>query len=195
MLLLGLAALIAVDFAQLEIPRLYSYLINGINTGFVEIDGQQHVFDFRFILDKICNPMLWVIMTMVVARFAWRICFFGAGIKMETDLRLRMFDHCKNLSQNYYQVNKVGNLMSLYTNDLDTVQECFGWGSMMLFDALFLGGMAIAKMWQMHGYLTLFALIPMVFLLIVSMLVAAVSCQLPIRRAVAIDPAIVLKGE
>ena len=31
--------------------------------------------------------------------------------------------------------------------------------------------------------------------IIVSMAVAAASCQLPIRRAVAIDPAIVLKGE
>ena len=31
--------------------------------------------------------------------------------------------------------------------------------------------------------------------ILVSMAVAAVSCQLPIRRAVAIDPAIVLKGE
>ena len=30
---------------------------------------------------------------------------------------------------------------------------------------------------------------------IVSMAIAAVSCQLPIKRAVAIDPAIVLKGE
>jgi len=30
---------------------------------------------------------------------------------------------------------------------------------------------------------------------VVSMAVSAVSCLLPIRRAVAIDPAIVLKGE
>ena len=30
---------------------------------------------------------------------------------------------------------------------------------------------------------------------IVSMLIAAVSCLLPIKRAVAIDPALVLKGE
>ncbi len=35
------------------------------------------------------------------------------------------------LSQQYYQVNKVGNLMSLYTNDLDTIQECFGDGVLM----------------------------------------------------------------
>ena len=30
---------------------------------------------------------------------------------------------------------------------------------------------------------------------IVSMLIAALSCLLPIKRAVAIDPALVLKGE
>ena len=31
--------------------------------------------------------------------------------------------------------------------------------------------------------------------ILVSMAIAAVSCQLPIKKAVAIDPAIVLKGE
>ena len=171
LILLGLVALFVVDFAQLEIPKLYNYLINGINTGFVEVDGQTIQFDFDFVLKNICEPMLWIVLALITGRFLWRICFFGAGIKVESDLRLRMFDHSKNLSQNYYQVNKVGNLMSLYTNDLDTVQECFGWGAMMLFDALFLGVMAIVKMWRMHGYLTLFALIPMVFLFLISLIV------------------------
>ncbi len=171
MFLLGLVALIAVDYAQLEIPKLYNYLINGINDGFVEIDGQMVAFDFQFVLDKICQPMMWIILAMVVGRFAWRICFLGAGIRFETDLRLRMFDHCKDLSQNYYQVNKVGNLMSLFTNDIDTVQEAFGWGMMMLVDALFLGILSIVKMWMLHGYLTLFALIPMTFLFLVSLIV------------------------
>ena len=169
--LFGLVALVTVDYAQLEIPRLYNYLINGINEGVVEIDGQTVDFDFTFVLKRICEPMMWIICAMIIGRFLWRICFFGAGIRIETDLRLRMFDHCKNLSQQYYQVNKVGNLMSLFTNDIDTVQECLGWGTMMLADALFLGGMALLKMWQMHGFLTLFALIPMVLLLIVSLIV------------------------
>ncbi len=169
--LLGLVALIAVDYAQLEIPKLYNYLINGINEGMVEVDGHMVSFNFQFVLDKICLPMMWIILAMVVGRFAWRICFLGAGIRFETDLRLRMFDHCKDLSQNYYQVNKVGNMMSLFTNDIDTVQEAFGWGTMMLVDALFLGSMSIVKMWIMHGFLTLFALIPMALLLAVSLIV------------------------
>ncbi|MBR3942989.1 MAG: hypothetical protein IKJ55_06495, partial [Clostridia bacterium] len=59
---------------------------------------------------------------MALGRFLWRICFFGSGIKVETDLRGRMFDRCKDLSREYYQVNKVGTLMSYFTNDLETVQ-------------------------------------------------------------------------
>ena len=175
--LLGLIALIAVDYAQLEIPKLYKYLINGINEGVVEINGQMLPFDFDFVLDKICLPMMWIIFAMVTGRFAWRICFFGAGIKMETDLRLRMFDHCKDLSQNYYQVNKVGNLMSLFTNDIETVHDSFGWGAMMLADALFLGGLSIFKMAQVHGVMTLFALIPMVFMLAISLIVGKYMMQ------------------
>ena len=62
--------------------------------------------------------------------------------------------------------------MSLFTNDLDTVQEAFSWGAMMFIDALFLGMLSIIKMIKVHGYLTLFALIPMVFMLIISLIVS-----------------------
>ena len=141
-LLIGLIALVAVDYLQLVVPNLYQMLINGINDGVVNVDGQLMEFNLDFILDKICLPMLFIIISMIVGRFLWRVCFFGSGIKVEAELRSRMFDHAKDLSREYYQVNKVGNLMSLFTNDLDTVQECFGWGIMMFFDALLLG----------HGY-------------------------------------------
>lgn len=76
-----------------------------------------------------------------------------------------MFAHSKELSQEYYQVNKVGNLMSLYTNDLDTVQECFGDGILMFCDALFLGLLAVIKMWRMNHFLTGLSMIPMAFLM------------------------------
>ena len=164
-LLLGLAALVAVDFLQLRIPYLYQLVINGLNDGFVVIDGQQFTFDMAFLLDSICMPMVGIILCMVLGRFLWRVFFFGTAIKVETGLRERMFDHAKDLSRQYYQVNKVGNLMSLFTNDLDTVQECFGWGIMMFFDALLLGVLAIAKMWAMDKWLTLLSLIPMALLL------------------------------
>lgn len=167
-LLLGLLALAAVDYAQLLIPELYKYIINGIGNGFNTINGVDVPFNFDFVLDKICLPMIIVILVIVTGRFLWRICFFGASAKVEEDLRLRMFDRCKNLSASYYQRNKVGNLMSLFTNDLETVQDCFGWGVMMLCDALFLGGMSFYKMVMLKPLLALFSLIPLACMLVAA---------------------------
>ncbi len=172
-LLLGLFALVIVDGFQLVIPNMYQMVINGMNMGFVEVDGVQKVFDLTFLLDEICMPMVWIILAMVFGRFLWRIAFFGVGIRVEADLRNRMFNHAKDLSCEYYQVNKVGNLMSLFTNDLDTIQECFAWGMLMFFDATFLGVLAIIKMWNMDHVLTLFAMIPMLFLLGASMVLGS----------------------
>ncbi|MCD8048361.1 MAG: ABC transporter ATP-binding protein/permease [Clostridia bacterium] len=169
--LLGLAALILVDYFQLLIPELYRTLINGMNGSGVEVGGVLRELDAEILLDEICLPMIYIIIAMVVGRFLWRICFFGTAVKAETDLRRRMFDCGKDLSQEYYQKNKVGGLMSLYTNDLETVRECMGDGVMMFFDALFLGGLAFVKMWRMNAFLTLLSMIPMIFLFAASTIV------------------------
>ena len=164
-LLLGLVALVLVDILQLEIPKFYRMVIDGMTYGTVAVDGGTIPFDFDFLLDEICMKMVMVIIFMILGRFLWRICFFGSAVRLEEDLRNRMFAHSNSLSREYYQVNKVGDLMSYFTNDLDTVQECFGWGVMMFFDAILMGALAILDMWQMDPLLTLLSLIPMGFLL------------------------------
>ena len=164
-LIAGLAALILVDYFQLAVPRLYRMGINVRDSCSVMVDGVQTAFDMDFLLDKICMPLVGIILGMVVGRFLWRVCIFGAAIKVETDLRNEMFNHAKDLSREYYQVNKVGNLMSLFTNDLDTVQDCYGSGFLMFFDAVILGTLAIRNMWLMDPLLTLLSLIPMALLL------------------------------
>ena len=165
LLILGLVALVAVDYLQLEIPQLYGAVVNGMNQGYVEMNGVKMTFDMAFVLDHICMPMVKIILAIITGRFLWRICFFGSAVKLEEDLRNRMFSHAKDLSREYYQVNKVGDLMSLFTNDLDTVQECFGWGVMMFFDAVMMGVLAVRNMWGMDHVLTILSLIPMAFLL------------------------------
>ncbi len=170
-LLLGLLALVAVDWMQLKIPNLYQMVINGVTEGTVLYRGQTVAFDLDFLLDRICLPMAFIVLGMIVGRFLWRICLFGAAVKMEDDLRRRMFDRCRRLSRSYYEVNKVGSLMSLFTNDLETVRECFGDGFIFFFDALFLGVLAVAKMWRMDPLLTGLSLIPMAFLLLAATII------------------------
>ncbi len=171
-LLLGVASLVAVDFFQLKMPELYRMTVNGLNDGEVLMtDGTLRAFDMDFLLDGICMPMIVIMVVMALGRFLWRVCFFGSAVAVETDLRGRMFDRCKDLSRPFYEREKVGNLMSLFTNDLETVQECFGAGILMLADAALLGSLAMWKMFRMSGSLTLYSLIPMVFLFIMGAIV------------------------
>ena len=159
-LLLGILSLLTVDYIQLLIPELYQLVINGVNLGQVVVDGQTMAFTKEVLFQHICLPMIYIVVLMVIGRFLWRVCFFGSAVRVAADLREQMFDHSRQLSQQYYQINKVGNLMSLYTNDLDTIQECFGDGILMFFDASVLGILALVKMWRMDIKLTLLALIP-----------------------------------
>lgn len=167
----GILALLFVDFLQLKIPEFYRMIVNGIHPEGAELGEAVIKLDMNVLVNEICVPMLYIVLAMVFCRFLWRVCLFGAGIKVETDLRSRMFNHSKHLSHQFYHENKVGNMMSYYTSDLETIQECFGDGVLMLFDALLLGTLAIIKMYRLDPLLTLFSLIPMAFLLIVGTLV------------------------
>lgn len=170
-LLLGIFALVLVDYFQLKIPELYRIVINGMNGAKVKIDGAEYDFTIDLLLDKVCLPIIVIIVIMVIGRFLWRVCFFGSAISVETDLRTKMFDHSRKLSCEYYQKNKVGSLMSLYTNDLETIQECFGDGILMFFDALLLGTLAFAKMWRMNVFLTCLSMIPMILMFTIGNIV------------------------
>ena len=183
LLLVGIAALIFVDYFQLILPELYRIVVNGMNGGPVEIDGRFVPFTMEVLLDEVCLRLIVVILVMVVGRFLWRVSFYGAAIRVETDLRNRMFDHCKNLSRDYFQINKVGGLMSLFTNDLDTIQECFGDGVLMFCDALFLGLLAFIKMWNMDKMLTGLSMIPLAILLVTGTVVGkAMTAKWEVRQ-------------
>ena len=165
LLIIGVLTLLVEDRLIVQIPNMYQLVINGINDGTVIRDGVSYVFDMEFLIREICLPMSGIIVAMLIGRFLWRATFFTSAIKMETDLRNRMFDRARGLSCQFYSHNKVGNLMSLFTNDLDTVQECFGWGIVMFADALIMGSIAVIEMWGMDPMLTGLAMIPMGLLL------------------------------
>ena len=171
MLLLGILVLLVEDYMLLLVPEFYRMIVNGISYGTVDVNGVQQAFDMAFLVDKICLPLAIVSLAMVLGRFLWRSLFLSPAILLEKDLRERMFDRCRHLSCQFYSTNKVGNLMSLYTNDLDTVQECFGWGVVMFVDASIVGSMAIVKMWKMDSFLTCLSMIPMGLLLASALLV------------------------
>ena len=177
MLLMGILVLLVEDYIILKIPEYYRMIVNGITNGYVEVEGTKKTFDMLFLIESICMPLAVITIAMTVGRFLWRSFFITPSILLEKDLRDRMFDSCRRLDCQFYSTNKVGNLMSLFTNDLDTVQECFGWGVLMFVDATIVGSMAIVKMWNMDQFLTLLSMIPMALLLASALLVGKVMTK------------------
>ena len=162
-LLIGIIALILVDLAQLKIPEIYSTIIDGLN-------GKGTPLTKDILLD-LCMDMFGIVFVMVFGRFLWRICFYGSATNVSKRIRLRMFNHAKDLPQEFYSKNKVGNLMSLFTNDLGTVEECFGDGVLFLFDALGLGALALYKMFKLNSSLAYLVIIPLVLLILIGVIV------------------------
>ena len=75
LLILGLLSLVTVDSMQLVIPKLYRMVINGMNTGMVEVKGVTVPFTVDILLDNICMPMVGVILAMVICRLNCRTGF------------------------------------------------------------------------------------------------------------------------
>jgi ATP-binding cassette subfamily B protein len=67
--------------------------------------------------------------------------------------------------------------MSLFTADLETINECFGDGVLMVADALLLGGITIYKMAMKDWKLTLLSLIPMFFMFLIGTIVGKSMMQ------------------
>ena len=170
-IILGIFALVVEDYLMLQAPRMYRMTVNGMNTGFVVDGGVTYAFDMDFLLNKICFPLIVFILLMALGRFFWRILFFSVSVRVEEDLRNRMFDRARYLSAQYYSSNKTGGLMSLFTNDLETVNECMGHGMVWAADAAIMGTLSVSKMWNMDPLLTVYCMIPMGILLAAAILV------------------------
>ena len=159
--LVGIAALVFVDFFQLKVPEIIGMIINGLEEKSLT---QSSLHEFM-------KEIMIIALILFAGRFLWRICLLGNGIRVETDLRNDMFKAMIKLSQKFFGENKTGSLMALYTNDLNILRQLFGSGILMLFDALALGIMTIVKMSRIDWRLTLISLGTLIIISAISFFV------------------------
>lgn len=153
----GILTVIFVDYIQLFIPAIAGRIIDSITNGGIS-EG-----NWQFLIEQIIYIAL-VGLGMFVGRFLWRICIFGEAVLVQSDLRFDMFEKTEKLSQRYYKVNKTGAILSYFSNDLETIEESFGFGIVQMIDGVFLLVMSLIKMFKLQGVLTLLLLIPVVLL-------------------------------
>ena len=156
--LFGIIALIAIDYAQLLVPEYLGTAMDNM---------QQNVPTSTYLQSMVFHLVL-VALVMMVGRFVWRIALFGVATKIQADLRRKIFYKTTKLSQRQFSENKVGELMSLMTYDVETIQDMFGFGMITIIDFLFLGGLTICKMFLLDWRLSLFSMLPLFLIAILS---------------------------
>ena len=161
--LIGIAALVAVDFVQLYIPEELAKVIAIYEAGF-NGDATKTVMGAVY-------KVLIVAGIMLVGRTVWRLSIFYASRKIEANLRHEMFLKAERLSQQYYHDNKVGTVMAWFTTDLETIDEFLGWGTVMMVDAFFLSVLTVIKMIRLDWMLCIVCLIPIILIIIWGALV------------------------
>ncbi len=174
--LLGAAALIAVDLAQLEIPLIARDLINTLEQ--MLDTGETST---AFLVD-IVRTLLFLTVFIVIGRFFWRFGIIGASRRIDYDLRNEMFAHCTKLSNNFYAERKVGGLMAHFTNDLEAVRRSIGPGLIMMVDAAFLGILVFWRMFSLEPRMTALLVFPLVIIAVIGM-VLGTKMRLRFREA------------
>lgn len=162
LIILGVIAVIAVDYIQTFIPEYLGDVVT--------IVGSNNNVSTSDILPLVKNIVLLAI-AMFFGRMLWRICLFFFSETTKQGLRHDMFLKSERLSQTFYHETKVGSIMSRFTNDLDDIEEFIGFGTVMIIDSSFLSILVLYKMFKVNIILSLFTLLPISLIVIWGLLV------------------------
>ena len=148
--LIGIVTLIAVDVAQTFIPRFLGQII----------DEDTILVDNLSDLGRIIGYIMICAAIMFVGRAIWRLAIFRASDGIAMSIRKEMFEKAEKLSATYYHETKVGNIMNWFTSDIEEISEFYGWGTVMIVDAIFLSASVVISMIRLNPYMTILAMIP-----------------------------------
>ncbi|MBO6261967.1 MAG: ABC transporter ATP-binding protein [Bacilli bacterium] len=151
----GIAALIAVDYIQLFIPKYLGEVVDILQTN----GDTNRIFTLGFYVLAVAGGMF-------LGRFLWRVTLFNAAFRIEADMRHKMFLKAEALPRQYYHDNKVGSVMSWFTNDLETISDYFGWGTVMIIDSLFLSVITVIEMIRLDFVMSIICFLPVILIII-----------------------------
>jgi ATP-binding cassette subfamily B multidrug efflux pump len=157
---IGLIALLIVDVLQLFIPRVVKYAIDDLTLGTVS-HSRLLVYGVEVLL---------LALGIGTLRYVWRTFLLGTARQIEKALRDRLFTHLQTLSVSYFSHTKVGDLMAHAINDIDAVRMALSMGVVFLVDTIILGVLTILFMVYIHPKLTLFAILPMPLITLMTLL-------------------------
>jgi ATP-binding cassette subfamily B protein len=156
----GLICLIIVDAAQIVIPQFIKQAVDLVSSG---------SFEWREII-ILCLWMTAIMALISLGRFCWRYFITGSSRRIETEMREKLFGHLQTLSWDFYQKNKIGDLMAHSTNDLNAVRMAIGMGLVAMFDFVVMASAILAILFAQDPHSALFSIIPLPFVTVLILI-------------------------
>jgi ATP-binding cassette subfamily B multidrug efflux pump len=161
---LGLAMLFATNYAVVRIPTLIGAALDAMGpTGAGLAVGRSIALEL----------MLWAL-AVVVVRTLSRVLFFNPGRDVEFRLGVDLFGHLLAMQRPFYLRRKVGELVSMATNDTMSVRLLVGFAGLQILNVAVAIPMHLAQMLATDAVLTLWVLGPIAL--------GAFYTQLVVRR-------------
>ncbi|NLY93313.1 MAG: ABC transporter ATP-binding protein [Myxococcales bacterium] len=123
-------------------------------------------------LDQVKRYALWVILiaaSMWAIRAYSRVVVFNIGRDVEYDLRNAFLRRLHALGFSFFQRMPTGEVMSRATNDVTQLRLLVGFGLLNVVNTIFAFGLGIGLMWMLSPDLTLYALAPYPFVIVVTL--------------------------
>ncbi|MDR1211952.1 MAG: ABC transporter ATP-binding protein/permease [Spirochaetaceae bacterium] len=158
--ILGFIFLITVDVAQMLIPQCVRRAVDLMAGG---------GFTWKQVL-LISLSMLGIAAVLSGGRFLWRYFIHGASRRIEMEIRNRLFDHLLTLSYDFYQKNKIGDLMARATNDVNAIRMSIGLGLVAFIDGTVMALSILIIMFSEDAHTSLLSIVPLPLITVLILL-------------------------
>jgi ATP-binding cassette subfamily B protein len=148
---LGVAMLLVTNWVVVRIPALVGDSLNVLQTA-----GAQALHDTR----AIAIELMVLAVVLVVVRTLSRTLFFNPGRDIEFRIGLDLFGHLLAMQRPFYMRRKVGELVSIASNDTMAVRLLVGFAGLQICNVAVAIPLHLWQMWVTDPTLTMWCLVP-----------------------------------
>lgn len=147
----GIAMLAATNWVVVRIPAIMGEALNVLHAG-----GPEALLGAR----RLALELVILGFVVIVVRTLSRVLFFNPGRELEHRLRLDLFEHLLGMQRPYFAQHKVGELVSIASNDTTSVRLLVGFAGLQLCNVAVAVPLHLYQMVATDAVLTLWCLAP-----------------------------------
>ncbi len=170
------------------IPSIFTKKVLDVITEFLESGSRDYAAAAEMILPSIILlVILYVISLVLITTYQQLMAYITQGFL--SGMRRKMFDGMQNLPIRYFDTNKHGDIMSHYTNDIDTLRQLVSQSLPSLLNSSVIVITVLSIMLYYSVWMTLVVLIGVLAMVLVSKKIGGGSAKYFVRQQMSIGAA------